>query len=332
MAQIKYFIVAGLVALGLQAHAQGQGYPDIGQKWLSRPLINPAATGNTPFLEMSLFARQQWLGVDGAPATQIFLGHYLFPDINSGMGLMLTNEYIGLFHTFDIKLAYAYHFRLAQDISISFGLAGNATWMFRDDSRIELQDQVDKSTIPPLKTTMLPNFDAGMELRNAWLRVGLSATHLINSPKNYDNPTLADYTIPDIEHTLPAYVSCRKDAHTEFAISPTLSTSLNHGFYDGEAGALFFYKRQRPGKDLVRLNARYNNTYDFLWAGGFMRFSGTMVLMAGFSMSEHWRLGYAYEHTFRYQSFKWLSSHEIMLSWRISPIRYGPRRYLCEDC
>jgi type IX secretion system PorP/SprF family membrane protein len=298
---------------------------------MSRPLINPAATGNSPFLEMNLFARRQWLGVEGAPSTQILFGHYLFPNINSGIGVTLTNEFIGLFHTFDIKFAYAYHIMLSQDMSISFGLAGNLAWMSRNDSKIELQNPIDKSTIPPFKTTIHPNFDAGAEIRNAWLRIGLSATHLLNSPKSYNNPSLVDYTIPDIEYTFHAYIACRIDAGDNFAISPTLSTSLNHGFYDGEAGALFFYKRKRSDK-LMRLNTRYNNTYDFLWAGGFMRFSRTMVLMAGISITEYWRLGYAYEHTFRYQNVKWLNSHEIMLSWRLSPQRSGPRRYLCDDC
>jgi type IX secretion system PorP/SprF family membrane protein len=331
MARIKYFIVIGLVAISLQAGAQGQGYIDLGQKWLYRPFFNPAVTGNTPFLELNLFARQQWIGVEGAPSTQIFSGHSFFPSINSGAGLTVINEFIGLFHTIDIKLAYAYHIQLNQDLSISFGLAGNMAWMFRDDSKIVLQNP-SAPPPPPFKTTLLPNFDAGIEIRNTWLRFGLSAIHLIDSPSSYNDPNRLDYNGLNTERTFHAYATCRVEAGNYFAISPSLSGSLNHGFYDGEAGAMFFFKRLRQKNNLVRLSTRYSDTYDFLWAGAFMRFSGTLAIMAGVSITEQWRLGYAYEYTFHFQQINWANTHEIMLSWRLPPLQRGLRKYLCEDC
>jgi type IX secretion system PorP/SprF family membrane protein len=331
MVRIKYFITVILVTVSLKANAQGQGYVDLGQKWLYRPFINPAATGNTPFLELNLFTRRQWVGIEGAPSTQIFAGHSFFPTINSGAGLTLINEFIGIYHTIDIKLAYAYHVMLSQDMAISFGLAGNATWMFRDDSKIDLQ-YPSASPPPPFKTSMLPNFDAGIELRNTWLRLGLSAIHLIDLPDNYTDQNRAGYNTPKINRTLYAYATSRVEAGRYFAVSPALSGSLNRGFYDGEGGIMVFYKRLRRPNDLVRLNTRYSETYDFLWAGAFMRFSGTLAVMAGISITEQWRLGYAYEYTFHFQRINWANTHEIMLSWRLPPIQRGPRKYLCEDC
>jgi type IX secretion system PorP/SprF family membrane protein len=331
MERIKYFIAVILVATSLQANAQGQGYVDLGQKWLYRPFINPAATGNTPFLELNLFTREQWVGIDGAPTTQVFSGHSFFPTINSGAGLTLVNEFIGIYHTLDIKLAYAYHIQLNQDMSLSFGLAGSAKWMFRDDSKIDLQNP-NVTPPPPFKTSMLPNFDAGVELRNTWLRVGLSAIHLIESSDNYTDPNRAGYNTPKIDRTFHVYATCRIDAGFHFAVSPFVLGSSSHEFYDGEAGAMFFYKRLRRPNDLVRLRTRYSDTYDFLWAGAFMRFSGTLAIMAGISLTEQWRLGYAYEYTFHYQRIHWANTHEIMLSWRLPPLQHGPRKYLCEDC
>ncbi|MDR2449150.1 MAG: type IX secretion system membrane protein PorP/SprF [Prevotellaceae bacterium] len=332
MVWIKCFIVTGLMAFGLQANAQGQGYIDIGQKWLYRPFINPAVTGNTPFLELNLFARKQWVGIEGAPSTQIFSGHSFLPTINSGVGLTVVNEFIGIFHTIDIKLAYAYHILLDRDIAISFGLAGNATWMYRDDSKIIYQAP---PTIPPppFKTTVLPNFDAGIEIRNAWLKVGLSAIHLIDAHGDYSsNPGNFGYNTPDVGRTFYAYATSRVEAGTYLAVSPSLLGSLNHGFYDGEAGAMFFFKRLRQKNNLVRLRTRYSDTYDFLWAGAFMRFSGTLAMMAGVSITEQWRVGYAYEYTFQLRQIHWANSHEIMLSWRLPPLQRGPRKYLCDDC
>jgi type IX secretion system PorP/SprF family membrane protein len=330
--QIKYFIMVGLVAVSLQANAQGQGYVDIGQKWLNRPFLNPAATGNTPFLETNLFVRQQWMGVEGAPSTQHLFGHCAIPNFNAGVGVAFTNEYIGLFHTFNIKLAYAYHVPLGQGTAISFGLAGNAMWMFRDDSKIELQNPNIGTRIPPIKSSMFPNFDAGVELHNKWLKIGLSAMHLIDAPKDYSNPALVDYINPDIDRTFYAYASCRVGAGTGFAISPSLLGSVSHGFYDGEVGALFFHKRLRQKNGLVRLSTRYSDTYDFLWAGAFLRFSGTMAVMAGISITEQWRLGYAYEYTFRFQNIKHVATHEVMLWWYLPGFQRGPRKYLCDDC
>jgi type IX secretion system PorP/SprF family membrane protein len=332
MVRIKYFIAVGLAVISLQAHAQKQGYTDIGQKWMYRPFINPAVTGNTPFLELNLFGRQQWVGVEGAPSTQIISGHSFFPNINSGFGLTLANEFIGIFHTIDIKVAYAYHLLLDDDIAVSFGLAGSTTWMFRDDSKIDLPNNNNTSYpqgYPPFETSILPDFDAGVELRNNWLRIGLSAIRLIDSPGDYNNNT------PQPGRTFHAYTTTRMEAGTHFAISPALSGSLNHGLYDGEAGALLFYKRLRQRHSLVRLSTRFSDTYDFLWAGAFMRVSGTLVVMAGVSITEQCRVGYAYEHTFHFgqaRQTNWANTHEIMLSWRFSPLQHGPRRYLCEDC
>ena len=332
MTQIKYFIVAVLMSWGLQANAQGQGHLDIGQKWLNRPFLNPAVTGNTPFLDMSILARKQWMGIEGAPSTQMLFGHFAIPSVSSGVGVTLTNELIGLFHTFDIKFAYAYHLLLSDDVAISFGLAGNVTRMFRDDSKIELQNPHASRPVPPIKSSMLPNFDAGIELRNAWLKLGLSAMHIIDRLEDYSDPNLVDYTSPSIERTLYVYATGRVDAGADFSISPTLLGSMTRGFYDGEVGSLFFYKRVRQKHNLVRLSTRRSDTYDFLWGGAFIRFSGTMAFLAGVSITEEWRLGYAYEYTFRLQDVKHVSTHEVMLSWRMPITHRGPRKYLCDDC
>jgi type IX secretion system PorP/SprF family membrane protein len=331
MARMKLFITLVLTVVSLHANAQRQGYVDIGQKWLYRPFINPAVTGNTPFIELNLFGRQQWVGVEGAPSTQMLAGHAYFPGISSGLGFALTNEFIGIFHNIDIKAAYAYHLPLSDGITLSLGLAGNATWMLRDDAKIDLQNP-NTASPPPFQTTMLPNFDAGVELRNSWLRIGLSATRLIDSPDDYTNPDGAYYNTPQTGRTFHVYATGRVEAGPYFAVSPTLSGALNHNLYDGEAGALLFYKRVRQTNSLTRLSTRYNDVYDFLWAGAFMRFSGTLVVVAGVSLTEQWRLGYAYEYTFHFRQINWANSHEIMLSWRLPPQQRGPRKYHCDDC
>ena len=48
--------------------------------------FNPAATGNTENFDVSLLARQQWVGFDNSPSTQFINGHTLLKKRNSGIG------------------------------------------------------------------------------------------------------------------------------------------------------------------------------------------------------------------------------------------------------
>jgi type IX secretion system PorP/SprF family membrane protein len=318
MSRIKYYIIMGMAVICLQARAQGD--VDMGQKWLCYPLLNPATIGNDiPSLELNLFGRQQWLGVDGAPTTELLFGQYALPDINSGVGLTLSNEVIGMFQNIDIKMAYAYHVRLNKDVSLSFGLAADLRWISRIDSKIELQNP--SVSPPPFENTMQPNIDAGIELSNQWLSLGLSAVSLFNDDTNYGGQTFG--------RTFHAYLSGRFNAGSRLAISPSVRGSVKHGLYDGEVGAVFYYRKLRNNeKSLVRLPAKVNERYNFLWAGVYSRFSGSLIVMAGVSITEQWRLGYAYEHTFALQQVRYATSHELMVSWQLPAFpKSGPRRY-----
>jgi type IX secretion system PorP/SprF family membrane protein len=323
MPRINYSIIILLILIAAGIQANAQDYINMGQKWLSRPLFNPAATGSTPFMEITAFGREQWIGIDGAPSTQLLHGHFFFPEINSGVGATITNEFIGFYHSLDIKLAYSYHLELDQDVHLSFGLSGDMTWMFRDDSKIDFENPY--IVVPPLfETKMIPNFDAGLELHHKWIKVGLSVLRIMDAA--------SDYNGPKIERTFQAYIFNRFNIGNQLAISPSLLGSLSHGLYDGEFGSLFFYRRPRNAQSLVRLRTRYNDTYDFLWAGAYMHFNGAVSIMAGISITDQLRLGYAYEHSFNLNHIQHVSSHEIMLSWRLPVQDHGPRRYLCEDC
>ena len=316
MKNFKYLIV--FIGLTVTSTAAAQGHLDIEQKWLYRALFNPAATGNTNTLDLYGIAHEQWTGVAGAPSVQLLYGHYLFQNANLGVGFGVINESIGFYHTLDLKASFAYHIPLTSEFTLSLGLSPIVNWTFRNDADISF-DYPEIAVAPPFESRTDINFDAGVELRHQWFKLGISALRLIEQKEN-----------PISYRSFMSYGVSRFGVTEHVDLSPVLAGTLDHTIINGEAGMMFFYKRQSSRQQLLRLHSS-RETYDFLWGGLLARTSGDVSVLAGVGITEHWRLGYAFRYSFQYQSEYSPSSHEILLSWRI-PISNATRYYNCEDC
>ncbi len=316
MNNLKYLIA--FIGLAVTSTVAAQGHLDIEQKWLCRSLFNPAATGNTNTLDLYGIAHEQWIGVEGAPSVQLLHGHYLFQNANLGIGFGIINESIGFYHTLDFKASFAYHVPLSDEFTLSLGLSPILSRTSRNDAEISF-DYPDMALFaPPFESRTDVNFDAGMELRHQWFKLGISGLRLIEQEDN-----------PVSYRSFMIYATNRFGLTERVDFSPVLAGTLHRSAINGEAGIMFYYKRPNSRQQLSRLNAR--EVYDFLWGGLFVRPSGDVSILAGVGINAQWRLGYAFKYSFQYRSEYSPSSHEIMLSWRI-PTSNGTRYYKCEDC
>jgi type IX secretion system PorP/SprF family membrane protein len=122
-ARLHIFVLA--VFLGISARAQQD--IQLSQQLFSKLNNNPAATGFSNYLNTYIFARQQWIGFEGAPSTQVFNANSYFERIRSGVGISITNDIVGRNKLFNAKLAYAYHVQAGRDQYVSFGLGAGFT-------------------------------------------------------------------------------------------------------------------------------------------------------------------------------------------------------------
>ncbi len=299
---IKRIITVAVLLLAGGFYTYGQRDMFLTQQWFSRVNFNPAATGNSNNVDIFLLNRQQWAGFDNAPKTSVLNAHNYFSSIQSGLGLSLVYDRLGVSHkTVDAVLAYAYHFNLGEETLLSLGLSGGVI----NDSWDPHNNTTDVENDPELNTErtskLNPDFDAGAELNTRGLTVGASVTHITGTGQ--DNAITGK---PSREYY--SYLRYRFPLGKTFEMAP---------------GVMY-------------RNANRNNFFDFnltafmmkkYWAGLSFRPDNAFAVMLGLELGM-FRVGYAYDRSIGQTASLAANTHEIMLSVRIrkpQPNRYTPR-------
>jgi type IX secretion system PorP/SprF family membrane protein len=72
-----------------------QNYKQFNQYIANQGILNPAYNGTRESLSGLIVARNQWIGIDGAPVTQALNVHSPISNTRLGLGASLINENIG---------------------------------------------------------------------------------------------------------------------------------------------------------------------------------------------------------------------------------------------
>lgn len=179
----KIIFLIGFLTVSLLASAQQELL--LSQQFYSRINKNPAGTGNVEDIDLFLLGHYQYAGVEDAPKSLLFNGHTFIRKINSGVGLSLSYDNLGIARSFlDIKAVYSYMLRPADNMLVSLGLGFGVRRSAFDkdaysvDNIIEMYD----GTIPDEDSKVRPDFDFGVEFAmNDNLLFGASVTHLLDS-------------------------------------------------------------------------------------------------------------------------------------------------------
>lgn len=122
---------------------KSQQVPLYSQYMMNGFLLNPAVAGSEGYTAVNLTAREQWIGLKGAPLTHALTGQTrllknsfinksnnvkLHRKANSrsgkvGLGGYIFNDRNGPINRTGIQLTYAYHIRMKRS-QLSFGLSG----------------------------------------------------------------------------------------------------------------------------------------------------------------------------------------------------------------
>lgn len=146
--------------------------------------LNPAYAGSLEAICATGIVRSQWLGLEGAPKSQVFNIDAALYDNRVGVGLNVARSSIGISTNYNADFSYAYRVPLGKG-KIGVGLQGSVRSFnanYNDERLIATQGMNLDSSIPTgMQNKLTPNFGAGVYYKEDKLYVGFSIPRLLEN-------------------------------------------------------------------------------------------------------------------------------------------------------
>ncbi|MEN8249984.1 MAG: PorP/SprF family type IX secretion system membrane protein [Bacteroidota bacterium] len=141
--------------------------------------INPAYAGANVQFSATAIHRDQWVNFPGSPVTDMFSVHSSFMRNRIGVGIMFSNDIIGIHN--DLGLYGSFSYKITTPVGVlSMGLQGGFNNIKTDFNKLNLKDLSDNLLTGAVQAWN-PNFGTGLYFTNYRTFLGLSVPFLINS-------------------------------------------------------------------------------------------------------------------------------------------------------
>ena len=152
--------------------------------YMFNPLgVNPAYAGSREVLSGVLIHRSQWVGLKGAPETQVLSINSPLKNKKMGLGLQIVNDKIGPRTTQYLTASYAYRLKLGAG-KLAFGLRGGVINYNINWNEIEYKDEADVIPTTSSEGFMLPTFDFGIYYNTKTFYTGFAVDHINKAKYN----------------------------------------------------------------------------------------------------------------------------------------------------
>ncbi len=300
-------IIAGF-AVGLTLVAHGQHSPLTSQYLFNGLLINPAYAGSRDALTASLVHRQQWVGFEGAPTTQIMSVHAPIGNRKLGLGVLAYNDHIGVSRESGIMTNYAYRIKFPQG-KLAFGIGAGFTAFRADWQQVDVQQQNDISFSAPSTSKLRPNFSTGIYYYTKKYFVGASSPFVL----------MHGYTNSEGELTIGEQRS---------NVQPMLTGGYLLELTDDwklKSSTLLRYRESSGAQADLSANFIFQ---DKVWLGVSYRSGDAVIGMLEVLPNPQWRLGYSYDMGLSALRPYHYGSHELMVQYEFGyRIRVRDPRY-----
>lgn len=290
---MKQFITYSLLLLSLAANAQHG--PLVSQYMLNGLVTNPAYTGSREVFTANAMYRNQWIGIEGAPVTQIASLHAPLKNKSLALGILLNNEKIGVSNSTGVSGSFGYRIQMNR-AKLSFGISAGMEILSARYSELTTTENNDNAFAADLRSNVQPDFGAGVYYSSKTYFVGLSVPSLVNRQYNISDQQLDIKSETGIQNIIlqGGYLFYLTE---EFKLKPSSLIRLNP-----------------EGNSQIDLNA--NLIYkDCFWIGFSYRHNEAVVGLLEFQINQQFRVAYAYDYAlsiFRQYSS---GSHEIGLQY-----------------
>jgi len=285
MAKIKRIALYLFVYLIVATNLMGQQDPRMSQNMLLPIVYNPAATGISEGIDVTMVSRTQWTGAkfnDGhgngysiAPQTFFITGDAFLPMMGGGLSLVLLNEKLTPINQTKVRLNYDYHLNMKQG-NLQLGLMIGLTDQSIDFDKIKPENPDDPFLQALRGESSSMNFDAGVgvfyNLPNKFY-VGLSAMQLMATKARYKT----DYVVYQdaMSINLSGGYIYSFPYRPQLQLMPSTLISFSQGIYQMDLNFLIRYNKK-------------------VWGGVGYRINDAIIAMIGFKVQE-FKLGYSYD-------------------------------------
>lgn len=289
---MKRVLIVGVLLLGvLYCHAQQQAM--FTQYMFNQMPLNPAYTGIHDGVSASALYRQQWIGFEGAPNTQLVSLHSPIGFLPISLGGVLFRDQIGATTQTRATATYAYRIKFVGKSRLSFGLQGSL-------SHYQLRFTTEAGNDPVLanasNSVMRPNFGAGVMWHSEKFYVGIGVPQILNQSFDPNNPDT------DSELIRHYYLS----AGYVFTVAPNVMLKPN-----------ILLKAVDGAPLQVDLNANVL-LYNLVWAGLSYRSMDSFDAVVQFQVGPKLQIGYGFDFWTTTDLNKVNSgSHEVMINYII---------------
>ncbi len=287
---MKKVILVSLLCMIFKTGVFSQNDPGFSQYMFNEVTFNPAAIEISNTLNASLLARQQWVGFDNAPSTQVLNVSTYLQDIYGGVGLNIINDKLGYENFLTIRGFYAFPVQVGVLSHLTFGVGAGVVSRTLDGTDLTYEDPNDPNAFYGRETFTRPDFNFGMEYVDPNIKAGLAITHLYRSAKNAG----IDYA-PRHYYLYGKYRF--REVFDMVDIEPYLLLKSN----------------MRSTQFDVNVIGHYD---DMVWAGFSYRLGDAVAAMLGYHITPNIRAGYAYDYSVGVNRPYSGGSHEIMIITR----------------
>lgn len=256
-------------------------------------LTNPAYVGTSGRLNVTGVARNQWVGFDGAPTSQILLLNSPFLRHKFGVGFTLIRDKIGPTTNTLVYLNAAYNFHITKTLKMSMGLSGGFNVNMVDAASFDPTAFNDPGINFDRQKDFLPNFGTGIYLYSDDFYLGLSTPKLLKN--NYEDISQVESSGGEEQH---------------FFIIGGYLFKLDEKWKAKPSFSLKMVKGSPLAVDITA-NAIYN---DKVWFGLMYRHGDAIGAIFQYQVTDRLRAGYSYDQPFTEMRGS-LGSHEILISY-----------------
>lgn len=292
MKNIRYILI-GIGLLYCNAILAQQD-PQFTQYMYNTVSFNPAYAGSNNVLNFNLLHRTQWVGLDGAPKTQLFSVNSPV-GANTALGLSIINDGIGPAEELNATVDFSYTLYFNDDIKFAFGIKAGLQSLQVDYTKLDTYNPIDAQFQENVSHEAPQIGIGGYLYANNWY-LGVSVPNMLNT-EHYDE--IAVSTAAERQH---------------FFIIAGYVFQLSENIKFKPATLVKVVSGAPIGLD-ISANFLFNEK---LTLGTSYRLQSSVSALAGFQISNNLMIGYAYDfdttELSRYNS----GSHEIFLKFEIS--------------
>lgn len=248
------------------------------QYTLQKSFVNPAVIGSYDALSASVYYRNQWTGIKGAPKTQ-GLDFSIPMNNKNNLGIQLIRDNIaeGYKNNYNINIIYAHRIQLTKTDFLSFGIDAGADEIVSNYSSLRALTAGDPMLLTATETTFVPNLKLGAYYFRSRLYAGFALNNIFFAENN--TSAAGGYKME--------YFNWQKIQYVGHGGAKIYMSE----YWDMDLSTLGRYK---AGTSIqVDINAMF--LYDnVLGIGATYRTNKEVAIMSNISFLEHFKLGYSY--------------------------------------